>query len=206
MSEWGRRPTLVGAHVRLEALTEAHAPGLHEAGKDPAVWTWLGSHQPLRLADTEALIASALSDGTRFPFAQIDAVTGEVAGTTSFYEVDERHRGLCIGHTWIGARWQRTAVNTEAKLLLMSRAFDDLGALRVGWHTDSRNERSRGAIERLGASLEGVLRSHRIRPDGTLRDTACYSLTAPEWPEARDRLVARLARVETALPGRPRAR
>jgi RimJ/RimL family protein N-acetyltransferase len=173
-------------------LTTDHAPGLFTAGSDPAVWTWLSSRQPGDEAATKTLIVAMLANPAMRSWAQIDETTHEVAGTTSYYDIDPRHRGVCIGHTWIGAPWQRTALNTEAKLLLLTRAFDVLGANRVGWHTDHRNERSQRAIERLGATREGVLRAHRVRPDGTLRDTVCYSVTAPEWPSVRDRLAARL--------------
>ncbi|HWO58417.1 MAG TPA: GNAT family protein [Umezawaea sp.] len=181
---------MTGPHVRLEPLTEDHVEGLHEAGKDPAVWTWLGMTQPKTVDETWVMVIKALTDLTRLPWVQIDPATGEVAGTTSYYEVDPVHRGVYIGHTWIGTRWQRTGLNTGSKLLMMGRAFDTLGAHRVGWHTDVLNARSRAAIERLGATFEGTLRAHRVRPDGTLRDTAVYSLTAPEWPAVRERLTS----------------
>ncbi|GAB3000263.1 GNAT family N-acetyltransferase [Saccharothrix stipae] len=187
---WYDRPVLTGDHVRLEPLTPDHAEGLHEAGKDPEVWTWLSSPQPATVEETRAYIERGLADTTRLAWAQIDPRTGEVAGTTSYYEIDPKHRGLYIGHTWIGPRWQRTALNTNAKFLLLRRAFEDLGALRVGWHTDLRNERSQQAIERLGATREGILRVHRIRPDGTLRDTVVYSMTAAEWPDLKAKLTA----------------
>ncbi|MEV5708907.1 GNAT family protein [Actinoallomurus sp. NPDC052274] len=194
-SAWFDRPVLSGEHVRLEPLRLEHAEGLYEAGKDPEVWRWLNVRQPADLAETRRMVEDDLRaiDAGRLPWVQIDAATGEVAGTTSYYDIEPAHRGLCIGHTWIGARWQRTALNTEAKLLLLERAFDVLGAIRVGWHTHHRNERSQRAIERLGAHREGVLRSHRIRHDGSVRDTVCYSMLATEWPAARDRLCAHLA-------------
>ncbi|GAA4293328.1 GNAT family protein [Actinokineospora soli] len=185
-------PTLVGTHVRLAPTTMADSPGLLAAGAERSVWTWLSKGYPESQADMDAQVADALADPTRFPFTQFDA-EGRVAGTTSYYEVDARHRGLYIGHTWIGAPWQRTALNTEAKLLLMAHAFETWGALRVGWHTDIRNERSQRAIERLGATREGVLRAHRIRPDGTIRDTVVYSVTADEWPAVREGLQAKLS-------------
>ena len=99
-----------------------------------------------------------------------------------------------IGHTFLGRPWWRTGINTEAKLLLLSRAFDDLGAVRVAWHTDIRNVRSQAAIERLGATREGVLRMHRQRPDGSWRDTVQYAMTVDEWPKAQARLRERLLR------------
>ncbi|MBB5956734.1 RimJ/RimL family protein N-acetyltransferase [Saccharothrix tamanrassetensis] len=182
---WYDRPTLVGEHVRLEPLSLDHAEGLLEAGKDPGIWTWLSVRQPRSVSEARTMVENILADPDRRAWAQIDAHTGEVAGTTSYYEIDPENRGLYIGYTWIGARWQRTALNRNAKLLLLTRAFEELGAHRVGWHTDCRNERSQRAIERLGATREGVLRAHRIRPDGTLRDTVVYSMTATEWPTAR---------------------
>ena len=190
-TDWFDRPVLTGQHVRLEPLTEEHAAGLLEAGKDPAVWTWLGILRPTNLPEAQAMVAKTLADPSRRAWVQIDAKTGEVAGTTSYYEIDPVHRGVYIGRTWIGSRWQRTGLNTDAKLMLMSRAFDVLGAHRVGWHTDMLNAKSRAAITRLGATFEGALRSHRIRPDGTLRDTAVHSVTAPEWPSVREGLTSR---------------
>jgi RimJ/RimL family protein N-acetyltransferase len=129
----------------------------------------------------------------RLPFAQIDAATGEFAGTTSFYQVNPALRTLGIGHTWLGQRWWRTGHNTESKLLMLSYAFETLGAVRVVWHTDIRNTRSQVAIERLGAVREGVLRKHRIRWDGSRRDTVQYAMVDDDWPAAKAALAARLA-------------
>lgn len=189
-TEWHHRPVLTGRHVRLEPLTEDHADGLLAAGKDPEVWKWLSVHQPTTSAQAHEMVAAVLADPTRLAWVQIATANDEVAGTTSYYEIDPRHRGLYIGHTWIGSRWQRTGLNTDAKLLLLARAFDVLGAHRVGWHTDLRNVQSQRAVERLGATREGVLRAHRIRPNGTLRDTVVYSVTAAEWPSVRDGLTS----------------
>jgi RimJ/RimL family protein N-acetyltransferase len=113
---------------------------------------------------------------------------------TSYYEVVPAHRRLEIGYTWLGSAYWRTGHNTEAKLLLLTRAFETLGARRVSWRTDIRNERSQQAIERLGATREGVFRAHLQRPDGTIRDSVYYALTEAEWPAVRDRLRARLSR------------
>ncbi len=131
--------------------------------------------------------------GERFPYAQFDAATGEFAGTTSLYDVSPSLRTLAIGHTWLGRRWWRTGHNTESKLLLLTYAFDDLGAVRVVWHTDIYNVRSQDAIARLGATREGVLRKHRLRRDGSWRDTVQYAMTDDDWPAVRDRLTSRLA-------------
>jgi RimJ/RimL family protein N-acetyltransferase len=191
-NEWNQRPTLRGEHVRLEPLTLDHAEGLYKAGADPAIWTWLSVRQPEDVAGMRDIVGKILADGSRLAWAQVDTSTGEVAGTTSFYQVEASHRILSIGHTWIGKPWQRTPLNTESKLLLLRRAFDELAANRVSLETDIRNERSQRANERLGAQREGVLRAHRIRPDGTLRDTVVYSVTAAEWPSVSERLVTRL--------------
>lgn len=191
-NEWNQRPTLPGEHVRLEPLTLDHAEGLYKAGADPAIWTWLSVRQPEDVAGMRDIVGKILADGSRLAWAQVDTSTGEVAGTTSFYQVEASHRILSIGHTWIGKPWQRTPLNTESKLLLLRRAFDELAANRVSLETDIRNERSQRANERLGAQREGVLRAHRIRPDGTLRDTVVYSVTAAEWPSVSERLVTRL--------------
>jgi RimJ/RimL family protein N-acetyltransferase len=185
-SEWYEMPVLTGRYVRLEPLSLDHVDGLYEASKDPSIWTWLSDFQPQSLDAMRVLVDKALAareQGLRLPWAQIDAATGEVAGTTSYYEVVPQHRGLCIGCTWYGTRWQRTGFNTESKLLLLGRAFDELGAIRVGWHTNVRIERSRAAILRLGASFEGVHRNHRILPDGSYRDTAVFGMTDADWRE-----------------------
>jgi N-acetyltransferase len=191
---WKHRPTLSGEHVRLEPLSSDHADGLFEAGSDPAIWTWLAARQPEAVEGMHTIVEKALADPGRLAWAQVDAKSGEVAGTTSFYQIDATNRILTIGHTWIGKRWQRTPLNSEAKLLQLRYAFEELGANRVSLETDIRNEASQRANERLGAQREGVLRSHRVRPDGTLRDTVVYSVIASEWPAVEEGLVARINR------------
>lgn len=198
---WYALPVLSGNLIRLEPLAIEHAPGYLAAAGTGAdaeeVFRWLlppsGSsmREPTTLADAERHILDALAArarGFRFPYAQIDAVTGEVAGTTSYYEVNPAVRALAIGHTWLGRRWWRTGHNTESKLLLLTHAFETLGAARVVWHTDIFNTRSQAAIERLGATKEGVLRKHRIRWDRSWRDTVQYAMTDDDWPGVRDRL------------------
>ncbi|OLT14313.1 GNAT family N-acetyltransferase [Pseudonocardia sp. CNS-139] len=191
---WKNRPTLPGAHVRLEPLAPEHADGLFDAGNDPAIWTWLAVRRPADVDGMRGIIDKALSDGTRLAWAQVDAKSDEVAGTTSFYQIDATHRVLSIGHTWIGPKWQRTPLNSESKLLMLRHAFEELGANRVSLETDIRNEASQRANERLGAYREGVLRAHRVRPDGTVRDTVVYSVVSGEWPAVEKRLLERLAR------------
>ena len=198
---WFALPVLTGQHIRLEPLTVEHAPGLlAAAGTGDAAeetFRWLLDPAPADVAEARRQVEAALAArarGTRFPYAQV-ALPGEaVVGSTSLYEVDPVSRALAIGYTWLGRSSWRTPLNTEAKLLLMTYAFETLGAVRVVWHTDIRNERSQAAIARLGAQREGVLRKHRIRRDGSWRDTVQYSLTDEEWPAARERLAMRLAR------------
>ena len=195
MSAYFDRPVMAGRHVRLEPLTLDHAEGLLAALSDPSVWTWIHVHQPADLPEMRAFVSDLLArqeDRTQVTWAQFDAATGEVAGVTAYHDLVPKDRGLCIGGTFLGPRWQRTGVNTEAKLMLLGRAFDTLGVIRVGWTTHHRNSRSQRAIERLGAQRDGVLRNHKIMPDGSIRHTVVYSMTDTEWPAARKALLARL--------------
>jgi RimJ/RimL family protein N-acetyltransferase len=139
------------------------------------------------------LVDAAITDPGRVPWVQLDAATGEVVGTTSYYGISEAAETVAIGWTMVApARW-RSAVNTEAKLLLLERAFDTLGAGRVEFHADIRNTRSQAAIERIGGVREGVHRRHKRRADGTWRDSVVYAITVDDWPRVRNRLVTRLA-------------
>ncbi|MDG4802225.1 bifunctional pyridoxamine 5'-phosphate oxidase family protein/GNAT family N-acetyltransferase [Micromonospora sp. WMMD980] len=194
-SPWLEPVVLRGAHVVLEPLDLAHAEDLHAALDDEEVWRHVGSPRPADVAGTAALIRAALdagSRGVRTPWVQRCAVTGVVVGTTSFHEPDADLRAVEIGYTQLGRAWWRTGINTEAKLMLLSRAFEDLDAVRVTWQTSTLNERSQRAIERLGAVREGTLRSNRRRADGTWRQSALYSMLAEEWPNAQLRLRERL--------------
>lgn len=196
-------PVLAGRFVRLEPLAAEHAAGYLSAAGDGAdaeeVFRWLRtpgstSGAPRTLADARADIVAALAArarGERFAYAQFDAISGEFAGTTSLYDIDPSVRTLAIGHTWLGKRWWRCGHNTESKLLLLTHAFETLGAARVVWHTDINNVRSQDAIARLGAVREGELRKHRIRRDGSWRTTV-HSMTDDDWPAAKHRLTARL--------------
>jgi RimJ/RimL family protein N-acetyltransferase/nitroimidazol reductase NimA-like FMN-containing flavoprotein (pyridoxamine 5'-phosphate oxidase superfamily) len=194
-SAWRTAARMVGARVVLEPLDLSHVDGLYAATRDREVWRHLTHPQPRHRDELADIVAAALrahQRGERVPWVQRSAITGEVAGTTSYYELDEGARSLAIGYTFLGRAWWRTGLNTEAKLLLLARAFDELGAVRVVWHTDNRNERSQRAIERLGARREGLLRMHRQRPDGSWRDSVQYSMTIDEWPNAQVKLRERL--------------
>jgi RimJ/RimL family protein N-acetyltransferase len=200
--EWYTQPILTGRLIRLEPLTIEHAAGyLASAGSGPDaddVFRWMYGAAPRTLDDARAEIAAALAArarGERLPYAQIDAGTGDFAGTSSYYEVLPALRAIAIGYTWLGRQWWRAGHNTESKLLMLTHAFDILGAARVVWHTDIHNERSQRAIERLGATREGELRKHRIRRDGSWRTTVQYSMTDDDWPAARGFLTSRMTAV-----------
>lgn len=186
-------PDLVGQHVRLTALAPVHAPGVLAASDDDEVFIWQAFARPTTLEEAEALVDLYVSRRPEaISWAQIDQASGDLAGMTTYYDIDPAQRTVAIGSTWLGRRFWRTGVNTESKLLLLGRAFDDLGCARVVWHVDIKNERSQTAVARIGGVREGVLRKHRIRRDGSWRDTVLFSMTDDEWPAARDGLEARL--------------
>lgn len=198
--DWFSAPVLSDAgltaphdRLRLEPLNRDHAPAFLAAASDHSdeIFEHL-SYDPPRTVDEATMIIDRLNaPADQVPYAQIVADSGEFAGTTSFYDIDPAVRALAVGHTWIAYAWWRTWLNSASKLIMLSRAFDRLGAERVVWHTDIRNNRSQQAIARLGADREGILRHHRIRRDGSWRDTVQFSMLASEWPAARDRLIAR---------------
>jgi RimJ/RimL family protein N-acetyltransferase len=187
-------PTLTGEHVELRPLQSDDAAGVLAAADDDAVFAWLTIERPTTLAAAQELVDHYLGRTDLVMWAQMDRASGELAGVTTYYDIDPSLRTVAIGHTWLGRRFWRTGANTEAKLLLLTRAFEDLGCVRVVWHTDIRNERSQAAIARLGAQREGVMRKHRIRRDGSWRDTVTFSMTDDEWPTTRAALEARLGR------------
>jgi len=193
---WIEPVTLTGTHVVLEPAADGHVADLLAAAQDELVWAWLPWPRPR----TEPDVAAMLDSERRIahPFAQIEAASGRAVGITTYRDVDERHRTLEIGGTWLGRPWWRTAINTEAKLLFLGHAFETLRANRVAIKTDIRNERSQAAIARLGAVREGVLRHQYVRRDGTLRDTVIYSVIPEEWPAVRAHLKARLREHEPA--------
>jgi RimJ/RimL family protein N-acetyltransferase len=194
---WARPVTLRGTRLLLAPLRLTDAPDFVRALGSPEEAAEVTAHLTYRSPDLAAarrVITSALTTADQLPFAQRLVGTGELVGTTSFYEIDQSRSSLANGHTWLARRYWRTGLNTESKLLMLRHAFEGLAAERVVWHTDIRNVRSQAAIERLGATREGVLRAHRRRPDGSLRDTVQYSMLSAEWPDVRDRLSAALER------------
>lgn len=195
MSQYNVPVTLEGSHVRLEPLTVDHIGPLVEVGLDPDLWRWtqaiLRTEDDLRAYVETALAEQAI--GRSLPFATVERSSGRVIGSTRFGTIEPAHRRVEIGWTWIARPWQRTAINTEAKYLMLRHAFEMLGCIRVELKTDVLNERSRRAIERLGAREEGVLRDHVITSSGRIRGTVYYSILAAEWPDVRARLVERMA-------------
>jgi RimJ/RimL family protein N-acetyltransferase len=187
--------TLRGQFVSLEPLTLGHQGELVEAASDGQLWnlnfTSVPNDATVAAYATEALENKA--KGSQQPFVVRSLSTGGIVGCTRYYDIELRHRNLAIGYTWYAKSVQRTAVNTECKLLLLTYAFEVLGCISVAFHTDNLNKDSQAAITRLGASKEGVLRNHRIMPDGRIRDTWCFSIMDSEWPEIKHRLQQRLA-------------
>lgn len=188
---WATPVTLAGKVVRLEPMTEAHVPGLGAVGKDESIW----EHMLYGNLTTEVAmrawvreILSRQAAGTDLAFTVFHLGSGRIAGATRFMEMRPEHRGLEIGGTWYGLEFQRTAVNTESKYLLLQYAFETLGCARVQFKADARNERSIRAIERLGAHREGVLRNHYVLTDGRLRDSVYFSIIDREWPNVKSRL------------------
>jgi RimJ/RimL family protein N-acetyltransferase len=190
-----------GHHVRLEPLSLAHLEDLSKVAFDADLWRWTsesgGSPGELRSYVERAL--EAQRSGSVLPFATISRSARKAIGSTRFANFDRDNRRVEIGWTWLGREWQRTALNTEAKYLMLRHAFETLGCIRVELKTDVLNERSRAAIRRLGAKEEGIFRRHLITPSGRVRDTVYYSILDDEWPEVKERLAKRLADGE-ALP------
>ena len=196
---------LEGRYVRLEPLALAHLAGLCEAGLDEELWRWtttaVRTPEQMR-AYVEAALAEAAT-GVSLPFATVEKGSGRVVGSTRFGNIDRANRRAEIGWTWVARAWQRTPINTEAKYLMLGHAFERWGAVRVELKTDSLNERSRRAILRLGAKVEGTLRNHMITQAGRLRHTVYYSVIDSEWAEVKAGLEAKLSRTpEAACPRR----
>jgi N-acetyltransferase len=186
---WLEPVTLRGAHARLEPLSLEHVDGLTEAVKDGELWklwyTFIPRPEDMRNEIDRRLGLQAA--GSMLPFTVFDA-NGEIAGMTTYMNIDTPNRRVEIGSTWYAQRVQRSALNTQCKLLLLGHAFEQLDCIAVEFRTHFFNHQSRRGIERLGAKLDGILRSHQIAPNGTLRDTAVYSIIASEWPTAKAHL------------------
>lgn len=187
---------LEGNLVRLDPMTIEHVPALCAVGLEPFLWELI----PTKVTDEDSMstyVRSALRDqekGISLPFVTVERESGTIVGSTRFGNIDVNNRRAEIGWTWIAPNWQRTAVNTEAKLLMMTHAFETWGCVRVELKTDVLNERSRNAILRIGAKQEGIFRKHVICDDGRFRDTVYFSIINTEWPTVKAELLKKLGR------------
>jgi len=197
---WVEPVVLEGEHVRLEPISLEHLSGLTSVGLDSEIWRWMPVFVQTP-ADMRTLIEEAVAEreaGTQLPFATIERSSGRPVGSSRYLNMDAKNRRIEIGWTWIAPPWQRSVVNTEAKLLMLAHAFETLGALRVELKTDALNEQSRKAILAIGATEEGTLRHHMVMPGGRRRDSVYYSILEDEWPRVRAHLESRLSRLEKA--------
>ncbi len=188
--------TLQATQVQLEPMTAGHATDLEAAVRDGELWNLRITSVPAP-GEVEAYVAFALrgqADGNMLPFVVRDTASRRIIGSTRYHDIVLPVERLEIGYTWYGKSWQRSHVNTTCKLLLMTHAFEALGAKVVCWRTDNYNFASQNAIERLGARKDGVLRHHAPRRDGTVRDTVMYSLLEGEWPEVKAHLQYQLVK------------
>ena len=193
---WVEPVVLEGARVRLEPLRADHLADLERVAFDLPIWRWtiMG---PQDAAGLRRWVDTALANqeaGTERPFATIDVASGRAVGSSRYMTIVPEHKRLEIGWTWIATAFQRTGANREAKLLQLTHAFETLGANRVEFKTHARNDRSRNALAGIGATFEGVFRNDTIMPDGSLRDSAYFSVIAGEWPAVKAALAARLDR------------
>jgi RimJ/RimL family protein N-acetyltransferase len=189
--------TLEGNSVRLEPLEQKHVPLLWAAAKDAVeeIFRWI-PYSVQTAEDVQKMVEKSLAEqgrGESVPFATVERRSGQVIGSTRFMNIDRANRRVEIGSTWIAPAWQRTAINTEAKYLMLRHAFEQWRCIRVELKTDSLNQKSRNAILRIGAKEEGTLRQHVITWSGRLRDSVYFSILDKEWPEVKARLEARLA-------------
>lgn len=186
---------LTGHTVRLEPLSEAHIPDLTEAGIDESIWLYMRYGKIRSQQDMAEWVSGLLrlqAVGSDLPFAVIHQASGRAIGSTRYLDIQPNNRALEIGGTWYGIEYQRTAVNTECKYMLLRHAFEALGCVRVQFKTDVRNLRSQKALERIGAFREGVLRDHMILPDGFLRSSVYYSILQGEWQQVKLALESKL--------------
>jgi N-acetyltransferase len=195
MNEMAVAPVfLEGRYVRLEPLSAEHTIGLAEIGLDEDLWKWIPT--PVRtLEEMRDYVQTALGEqanGSALPFALIERASGRTIGSTRYGNIDRAHHRLEIGWTWVARQWQRSAINTEAKYLLLRHAFEALQCIRVELKTDSLNDRSRTAILRIGAREEGTFRNHLITASGRIRHTVYFSILDSEWPDVKSRLESRL--------------
>jgi len=193
--------TLSGKHIRLEPLSRHYARGLLTVAQASEIWTWM-SALPVTPESMEAWIAEALEAqerGLEYPFVVVHLAGDRVVGSTRYLDVQAANKGVEIGWTWYAPETWGTVVNPEAKFLLLRHAFEEWGAIRVQLKTDLKNLRSQAAIKKLGAKQEGILRRHRFRRDGTIRDSVIFSIIPEEWPRVKAALEERIGRAPDLL-------
>lgn len=191
--EWVQAVVLRQHGIRLEPLAPQHEAGLRRAAADGELWRLHVTSVP-EPAHTAAYIQTAINTPDRLAFAVVDEASGDVLGSSSYHDILPTVKRLEIGYTWYAQSHWRSALNTTCKLMLLTHAFETLGAAVVGWRTDIENTRSQAAIERLGARKDGTIRGNALRRDGSVRDTVMYSLSAAEWPPVKQQLQQWLAR------------
>ncbi len=185
---------LEGKHVRLEPMRVDHLPSLCEVGLEPSIWKWTANVVESS-ADLEVYVRDALAErdrGAAVPFVTIDLSSGKIVGSTRFGNIDRFNRKAEIGWTWINRQWQRTVINTEAKLLMLTHAFEVWKCIRVEFKTDAYNKVSQKAIKRIGAAREGILRNHMITETGRYRDSVYFSIIESEWESAKANLASKI--------------
>jgi len=197
--------TLEGSVTRLEPLSLKHIVGLTAIGLDADIWRWMPTaiQTPGEMRGYVERALAARDGGTEMPFATIERSSGRVIGGTRYMNIEPHHRRLEIGFTWIAPAWQGTAINTEAKLLMLTHAFNALGARRVEFKTDSLNEKSRAALLGIGAKEEGTMRNHMVTDSGRRRHSVYFSVIEEEWPQVRQHLESRLARLKQPEAAEP---
>ena len=183
---------LQGSHIRLEHLDQSHAQGLFNRGREADDWRYMPRACFVDLADTRHWVDEAMAQADQYPFAIVEVAKGKVVGSTRYLNIRPEHASLEIGWTWLGQDWQGTGVNTEAKYLLLSHAFEVMGCRRVEFKADARNLRSQRALEGIGATREGVLRQHMIVQGDFSRDSVYFSVLDDEWPDVGRRLQQKL--------------
>ncbi len=188
--------TLRGEHVTLVPLSMDHYEQMCEVGLDPELWQWTTTliSTPEDVRDYIQTALRLQAEGAALPFAIFHNAEGRVVGSSRFGNIDRPNRHVEIGWTWVARPWQRTPVNTEAKYLLLKHAFETLGCIRVEFKTDSLNEKSRAALQRIGAKQEGIFRNHMVTWSGRLRHSVYFSVIDSEWPEVKAGLEEKLNR------------
>jgi N-acetyltransferase len=182
--------TLEGRLVRLEPMSPRHLDGLAQVALDPALWQWTLA-RPTDRDGLEAWMSAAMANaaaGSELPFVTVERASGRPIGSSRYLNIVPEHLRLEIGWSWVAREWQRTGANREAKLLMLSHAFETLGCNRVEFKTDSLNDASRAALLAIGATFEGIFRNHMVMPGGRLRHSAYYSVVEEEWPAVKSRL------------------